>query len=129
MVQRSIVTVLAGLGGVLVILGGILGFLLSIGPSGYGPRYDGTVGALALGLIAIVLGFLILVFSGFTHYQGVDRSVTGGLVLLILGIVTWVIVGGWILIAVGSFLTVVAGLVLVLEVLLAAPRGRGSSSP
>jgi hypothetical protein len=129
MSQRSIITVLAGLGGVLVILGGILGFLLSIGPGGYGPRFGGAADAVVFGLLAIVLGFVILVYSGFTHYQGVDRSVTGGLILVVLGIITWVLVGSWILIAAGSFLTIVAGLGLIFVVLVGEPRGHPSSSP
>ncbi|MCI4324038.1 MAG: hypothetical protein L3K03_08540 [Thermoplasmata archaeon] len=126
MSQRSLVTVLAALGGILVILGGILGFLLSIGPNGYGPRFDGAVDALVLGLLAIVFGVLILVYSGYTHYQGVDRSVTGGLILVVLGIVTWVVVGGWVLIAAGSFLTVVAGLALMFQVMFAEPNSHSS---
>jgi hypothetical protein len=127
MSQRSLVTVLAALGGILVILGGILGFLLSIGPNGYGPRFYGGADVLVLGLLAIVFGFVILVYSGFTHYQGVDRSVTGGLVLLVLGIVTWIVVGGWFLIAAGSFLTVVAGLALIFQVVVSEPSGKTTS--
>ena len=127
--RSSLVTVLAALGGLLVILGGIVGFLLSIGPNGYGPRYDGMVGGLVLGLVAIFLGILILIFSGYTHFQGVDRSLTGGLILVVLGIVTWVVVGDGILVDVGSLLTVVAGLALPFRVLVGDSSRHASTTP
>jgi len=125
-VQKSLVTVLAALGGTLVILGGILGFLLSFGPRGFGPAYYGSVNAVVFGALAVVLGIVILVYSGFTHLRGAERNLTGGVVLVVLGVVTWMVVGSWVLVAVGSFLAVVAGLVLLAEILLADPRVRGS---
>jgi hypothetical protein len=126
MVQRSLVTVLAALGGILVILGGILGFLLSLGPRGFGPAYYGPVYAGVFGALAVILGAIILVYSGFTHLRGAERNLTGGVVLVVLGVVTWIVVGYWVLVAVGSFLAVVAGLVLLAEVLFADPQFRGT---
>jgi hypothetical protein len=132
MAQRSLVTFLAAFGGLLVILGGILGLLLSYGPYGYGPygygfRY-GMVDIAVLAALAIIFGLGILVYSGITHFRSADRSLTGGLVLMVLGIVTWVIAGFWLLVAVGSFLTIVAGLVLVALVLLHEPSFRTQTS-
>ena len=124
MAQRSLVTILAALGGILVVLGGILGFLLSFHPSGLGPRFDGTLGALVYGTIAVIFGLVILAYSGFTHFRSLQRNMTGGLVLFILGVLTWIIVGDWALVAAGAFLTVVAGLVILAEVVLADPRVR-----
>jgi len=124
MAQRSLVTILAAVGGVLVILGGLIGFLLSLNPEGFGPRLEGAFGALLMGAVAVILGLIILAFSGYTHYRGVDRNVTGGLVLFVLGVVTWVVVGDWALVALGSFLTVLAGIVLVAQVMLASPGAR-----
>jgi hypothetical protein len=129
MVQRSLVTVLAALGGILIILGGILGFLLSLAPNAYGPHYYGTLNALVLGAVAVIFGLIILVYSGFTHLRGAERNLTGGVVLFILGIVTWIIAGGWLLVAVGSFLTVVAGIILVAEILLGNPHVVTTPSP
>ncbi len=129
MVQRSVVSVLATLGGILVVLGGILGFLLSLGPGGFGPRLDGAASSLVLGTVAVVLGLIILFYSGFTHIQGIARGATGGILLIVLGVVAWVTVGGWILVALGSFLTVLAGLVLLLEVVISDPRVRTAPSP
>ena len=132
MAQRSLVTFLAAFGGILVILGGILGFLLSYGPHGYGPygygfRY-GMADIAVLAALAIIFGLVILVYSGVTHFRGADRSLTGGLILMVLGIVTWVIAGAWLLVAVGSFLTIVAGLVLVALVILHEPSFQTQTS-
>jgi|GEM_PF-516098 hypothetical protein len=132
MAQRSLVTFLAALGGILVILGGILGFFLGFGPYGYGPygygpRF-GVVDVAVLAVLAIVFGLVILVFSGYTHLRSADQSVTGGLILMVLGLITWVIAGLWILVAVGSFLAVMAGLVLVLWILLGEPNWRARHS-
>jgi hypothetical protein len=127
MVQRSLVTVLAALGALLIILGGIVGFLLSLGRGMYGGPFLASSGAFVYGVIAVVLGLLILVFSGYTHYQGVGNALTGGLVLIVLGIVTWAVVGGWILVALGAFLAILAGIVLIVEVL--AGQGSGRSTP
>jgi hypothetical protein len=124
MAQRSLVTLLAALGGILVILGGILGFLLSLGPRGFGPMFDSAAYAAVFGALAVILGVIILVFSGFTHLRGAERNLTGGVVLIVLGVVTWIIVGDWVLVAAGSFLTIVAGLVLLAQLLIDNPRVR-----
>jgi hypothetical protein len=124
MVQRSLVTFLAALGGILVILGGILGFLLSYGPYyGYGPRF-GLANIAVLAALAVIFGIVILVYSGVTHLRGAERSLTGGVVLMVLGIVTWVIAGAWLLVALGSFLTVLAGVILLVVVIIDDPRTR-----
>ncbi len=127
MAHRNVVTILAALGGILVVLGGILGFLLSLGAQGFGPRFEGGFGALLMGAIAVVLGLIILVFSGYTHYRGVERSLVGGLILIVLGVVTWVVVGDWILVALGAVRPVRAGLVLLAQLQRSATRPRPSS--
>jgi hypothetical protein len=122
MVQRNLVTVLAAFGGILVIIGGLLGALLSFGPGGFGERFGSDAGAVVYGFIAVVLGLIILVFSGYTRYRGVDSNLVGGMILLVMGVVTWAVVGDWILVALGSFLTVLAGLILIAESLMSGPR-------
>jgi hypothetical protein len=112
MVQRSLVTVLAALGALLIVLGGIFGFLLSLGRGMYGGPFMGSSGAFAYGFIAVVLGLVILVFSGYTHFQGATSPLTGGLILIVLGAITWAVVGGWLLVAVGSLLAILAGIIL-----------------
>ena len=127
MVQRSLVTVLAALGAVLIVLGGILGFLLSLGNGGFGERFGSDLGAATYGAIAVILGLLILLFSGYTQYRGPHRSLTGGIVLIVLGVIGWSIVGGWVLVAIGSVLTLLAGLILTIEALLGDTRLRSTS--
>src|SRR5208282_3686356 len=122
MAQRSLVTLVAALGGILIILGGILGFILSVGPYGYGPHYYASAYALVLGVLAVIFGLVIVVYSGFTQLRAAERNLTGGVVLVVLGLVTWVIAGGWLLVALGSFLTVLAGIVLLALILLGNPH-------
>jgi hypothetical protein len=127
MADRSLVTIIAALGGILVIIGGILGLLLGFGPYGYGPRFV-TADIIVLAVLSIIFGVVIIVYSGFTHVRGANQTLTGGLVLIILGIVTWVIGGAWILVSVGAALTIIAGIVLILWIALGEPRMNGSHS-
>jgi hypothetical protein len=122
MVQRSLVTVLAALGGILIVLGGLFGALLSLAPGRYGMPFGGMWSAFVLGILAVIFGLVILAYSGATHFAGVQHNLAGGIVLVVLGLVTWVVVGGWILVAVGSFLTVVAGIVVLGELFLSGAR-------
>ncbi|HKN07860.1 MAG TPA: hypothetical protein VJ021_09770 [Thermoplasmata archaeon] len=117
MAQRSLVTFLAAFGGILVMIGGILGFLLIFDPYGYGPRF-GMANIVVLAALAVIAGLVILVYSGVTHLQGAERNLTGGVILMVLGIVTWAIAGAWLLVAIGSFLTVMAGLIILLLAIL-----------
>jgi hypothetical protein len=128
MVQRSLVTLLAALGAILIILGGILGFLLSLGSEDFGGRFGSDGGALVYGVVAVVLGLLILVFSGYTHYRGASTSLGAGLVLIVLGAITWAVVGGWLLVLVGAILTVLAGLILTVEALAGSGRSQARSA-
>jgi hypothetical protein len=121
---RSLVSLLAALGGVLVMIGGIVGFLLSFAPGGFGIGDRFAASAIVYGILAVVFGLIILVFSGYTHYRSLETGPTGGVILVVLGAITWIIVGGWALVVAGSFLTVLAGLLLLAEVALADMRTR-----
>ncbi len=131
MFERRLVSLLAAIGGILVILGGIVGFFLRLSLGNYGYMYGGGYDAALLiyGMLAVIMGAIILVCSGYTHYRGVQANMGGGLALLVLGVVTWILVGGWTLISAGAFLTVVAGLVLMVEVLLSHPSNLTLNSP
>jgi hypothetical protein len=124
MVQRSLVNVLAALGGILIILGGVFGFLLSLGSDGFGDRFGSDSGAAVSGFIAVVLGLLVLLFSGYTQYRGSATSLTSGVILIVLGAVGWAVVGGWVLVVIGSLLAVLAGLILAVEALLGQSPSR-----
>jgi hypothetical protein len=128
MVQRSLVTVLPALGGILIIVGGLLGALLSAAPlHGQMPFY-GSWNAVILGVLAVIFGLVILAYSGATHFGSLPGGLAGGVVLLVLGVITWVVVGAWLLVAIGSFLTIVAGLLLLAEVLFAGSGSRSNRS-
>jgi hypothetical protein len=115
---------LAALGGFLIILGGIVGLLFRWGAyAGDAPAYVTTY-IVVVAELAVLFGVIILVFSGFTASRGLEQNPTGGIVLLVLGIVTWAIVGGWFLVVIGSLLTVMSGLVLILLVVLHEPHIR-----
>jgi hypothetical protein len=118
MAQRSLVTLLAALGGILVILGGILGALLSGAPYRYQMPFYGMWSAVVLGILAIIFGLIILAYSGATHFSGVGRNLSGAVILIVLGVVTWVVVGAWLLVSIGAFLTIVAGILILGELLL-----------
>ncbi len=125
MAQRSWVGVLAALGGILIVVGGFLGFFLSILPSGYDSHYSlGT--SLAVAIVAVLLGIAILIFSGYTRYRGMGQGMAGAIAFLVLGAITWVIAGGWLLVVIGSFLTVLAGLILLVVILRRGPNERSS---
>ncbi len=125
MARRSWIGVLAALGGILIVVGGFLGFFLSLLPSGYAPQYSlGT--SVAVAIVAVLLGVATLIFSGYTRYRGVGQGMAGALAFLILGAITWVIAGGWLLVVIGSFLTILAGLILLVVILRRGPNGRRS---
>ncbi len=125
MARSSWIGVLAALGGILIVVGGFLGFFLSLLPSGYAAQYSlGT--SVAVAIVAVLLGVATLIFSGYTRYQRVGEGMAGALAFLILGAITWVIAGGWLLVVIGSFLTILAGLILLVVILRRGPNGRRS---
>lgn len=123
MASRSLVTFLAALGGVLIILGAFLGFFLTFLPNGYGPEYAG-IGLFVMAALAIIFGLTILVFSGYTHFQGVGEGWAGALAFIILGILSWAIAGAWLIVAIGALLTAAAGLLLMITILARGPNSR-----
>lgn len=123
MTRGSGVGILAALGGILIVIGGFLGFFLNIAGSGYGPPY--SIGAsVVVAAVAILLGIVILIFSGFTRYRGAGRGLAAGISFLILGILTWLVAGRGLLVLLGAILTIIAGLVLVVMILMGAPNER-----
>lgn len=104
---------LAALGGILIVIGGFLGFFLSVLSNGYAPHYNlGT--SFVVATAAVLLGIVILIFSGFTRYRGAGQGMVAALAFLILGAITWFVAGGWLLVVLGAFLTILAGLILVI---------------
>ena len=121
--KRGWAALLAAIGGILIIIGGILGFFLSFAPNGYGPNVA-LLNSLGLAVLAIIFGIIILIFSGYTHFAGHSRGWVGGLSFIILGILTWVVAGAWTLVLIGSILTIIAGLVVVIMLLVRGPKNQ-----
>jgi hypothetical protein len=110
MTGRGVVAVLAGLGGILMILGGIIGFFAGLANGLVSHSVTLGFGALEYGIAAVVVGLLILVVAGFTHFAGARSKVGEGLLLLILGLVAWFFLAG-LLVDIGAVLTALAGLI------------------
>lgn len=113
MTGRGVVAVLAGLGGLLIILGGLFQFIAGVA-SGVLSRslFPGLTG-LEYGIAAIVLAILIWMVAGYTHYARPQNRLVEGLALLVLGVVVWVLLEG-ILYELGAILTGLAGLIFLL---------------
>ncbi|MCI4363352.1 MAG: hypothetical protein L3K13_03495 [Thermoplasmata archaeon] len=114
MAHRGVVGLLAGIGGLLILLGGIVGFLegVAVGIAAHqiGSGFDG----LERGLVAGILGLLILVVSGYTQVGQPRGRLGEGILLLVFGLAAWLFVGG-LLITVGGFLAALGGLILLVE--------------
>jgi hypothetical protein len=110
MTGRGVVAVLAGLGGLLMILGGIIGFFRGVAQGVLSHSVTLGFSALTYGIAEVILGLLILVVAGFTHFAGAGSRVGEGLILLILGLVAWFLFPG-ILLELGAILTALAGLI------------------
>ncbi len=126
--KRGWAALLAAIGGILIIIGGILGFFLSFAPNGYGPNVS-LLGSLGLAIAAIILGIIIMIFSGYTHYQGHGRGWVGGIGFIVLGILAWVVGGAWTVILIGSILTILAGLIVVIMLLVHGTKNQTQPAP
>lgn len=110
---RGVVAVLAGLGGLLVILGGLFTFIVGLA-NGLSSRsaIPGLTG-LEYGVAAIVLAILIWMVAGYTHFARPQNRIVEGIALLALGLIVWFFLPG-ILYELGAVLTGLAGLIFML---------------
>lgn len=118
--NKSMVALLAGIGGILMIIGGILGFFLSFWSESYRPNL-GTVDLLIIAVLAVIFGIIALMFAGYTHYKGLGEGMGAGLGLIIVGIIAYVVSAAWLLTLIGSILVIIAGAIFVI---LAVVHGR-----
>lgn len=124
MAERNAVALLGLVGGGLIILGGILAFFLGLVYGAMGGGVGVFLGGVLDAIAAVVIGFLVLVAAGYTHYRWAAGGVVGAIVLLALGVVAWAVIGANLLILVGAVLTIIAGIILLVQ---AALSGTGSA--
>ncbi|HEV2450159.1 MAG TPA: hypothetical protein VGU43_07125 [Thermoplasmata archaeon] len=110
---RGAAAVLAGLGGLLVILGGLIGFIAGIANGIGSHSVLPGLGGLEYGIAAIVIAVLIWMVAGFTHYARPQNRFVAGIGLLVLGLIVWFFFSG-ILYDIGGVLTALAGLIFLL---------------
>lgn len=125
MLGRSVATTIGFIGGILVLLGGLLAFLMGVirgaAVSGFGP-IAGALGAL---LVAAIFGFLIVFTSRPRFLWWPGRRLFNGVLLVVLGVLTWFLVGGSVLVEVGAILAILAGILLPFEGLIGRPFRSG----
>ncbi len=113
---------LAMIGGAVIVAGGVLGSFLIFSQNTYYGSNQTPLSLLALAILAIIFGAAILTLSGYTTYQGHSQDWVGAVSFLILGTLALVFAGGGLLVAVGAILTIIAGLVLLMMLLMHVPE-------
>lgn len=115
MVGRSFAVVVGFLGGLAVLLGGFLSFLsvLARVPLSSVTWVSFSVALTFLG--TVVVGFLILLTSRPRFWWWPGRRLFNGIWLIALGVLAWILAGGFIVSLAGAVLTVIAGVMLPLE--------------
>jgi|GEM_PF-5719571 len=115
MLGRALATFLGFVGGALVALAGFVTFLGGLLRTGVGTGSAELASSLVLGFVAIVLGVVMVIVSRPRLLWWRGRSLTTGVLLIVLAVATWVIIGGGLLMVLGVLLAVIAGLIFVVE--------------
>ncbi|HEV2316877.1 MAG TPA: hypothetical protein VGV89_04805 [Thermoplasmata archaeon] len=126
MFGRSLATVLGLIGGILVILGGVVEFLMAVAGGFSGGSFAQVWGVLVPMLLAGTLGLFILLSSRPRIWWWPGRRMFNSIVLIFLGVLAWVLIAGSVLVEFGAVFAILAGVVLPLEGLVAGAFGRGS---
>ena len=112
-----------GLGFLFGIVGAVLLFLLALVSfiSGIiflalGHSVLGTLGStLTRVVLSVVLGILVGIFASWGSHGGHDGAVTGGVVLVDLAVVVWLVLGFGLLAALAGLFTLLAGILFLVE--------------
>ncbi len=115
MPQSGVPTVLGVVAGVLAILGGFIDFILGVAHAFFAYSPGPLVQGVAAGLISTVLGILMLVFTGYSRAGVRDHAMVGGIVLILLGVISWFLLGRSLFVVLAAVLAFLAGLVFLLE--------------
>jgi|GEM_PF-6094390 intracellular septation protein A len=125
MARTGLPTALGALSGGIVVLGGILEFLIATVQGLATLKVRTIVGGFVDGIVALVLGLLVLAMTFYAHRGSRDRAVVGGVVLVVLGALVWFLVSSYLIAVLGGVLAFLGGLLFVLEDAFRPP----SSSP
>lgn len=115
--RGGIATMLGILGGVLILLGVFIGVLFAGLFSLFTFHAGSLLGAAYQGAIDVVLGFLILIFTGYARSHPPPDKAIGGVVVLILAVIAWYVSSSAFLVfvTIGSILAGIGGLIFLLE--------------
>jgi hypothetical protein len=111
---RGIATLIGLISGVLIIVGGFITFLGHLAGSSLGALGSGT-SSVILPIVTVILGFVVLWVSRPRLFWWPGRRTFNGILLVALGVITWIVVGTNLLVIIGSALAMLSGMVLVVE--------------
>ncbi|MDE1837333.1 MAG: hypothetical protein KGJ23_12070 [Euryarchaeota archaeon] len=126
MERKAVPSLLGAVGGLLLIVGGIVSFILGAVYAVVTAHAQSLIVGIGLGILAGVLGLLTWVMTYYARGTPGERIV-GGVTLIVLGIVGWGFLTGSLIALVGATLAFFAGLIFSLE--WAVPRLTGAPRP
>lgn len=115
MTNRSVALVLGFMGGLLILLGGLLRLLGELPQAVSAPMAMRLLSTLSFVLATVVLGVIVLWVCRPRVWWWPGRRLLNGILLVVMGAVTWLLLGGELLTVLGAVLAVLAGLLLPLE--------------
>jgi hypothetical protein len=115
MVGRAVATLLGVVGGLLVALSGLASFVGTLLREGARVSWSAVAPSLVLGIVAGVLGVVLMIVARPRIFWGSGRSLTTGILLIAIAGGTWIILGGGLLLLAGVLLALLAGLIFVVE--------------
>jgi hypothetical protein len=114
MFGRGLANLVGFVGGVLMALGGALALLIDAA-RGAGPQLAGVAGGVVASLLAVVLGVVAIGLSRPHLFGWGGRRTITGVLMIGVGAIAWVLVSVDLLVLVGAALTMLAGLVFLVE--------------
>jgi hypothetical protein len=114
--ERAVGHLLGTVGGLLIAVGGLLAASFGIADLVLG-RMFGAAAGLGAAVVLFVLGGLVLLFAHMGSHEWKDRPLTSGVLLVVLGVVSWAVMGLGtnVLALVGGLLALVAGVLYLVE--------------
>lgn len=112
MAGRGVASLIGLVGGLLIVVGGLVALL---GQLSGGISATGAVAGLLAPLAVFIVGFVVLVVARPRLFWWPGRRTFNALILIGLGVLTWILSNASLLVVVGAVLAMIAGVALVLE--------------